>query len=324
MNNPLTTRAPHADTTIKARTSQDNLGYSHAKQHSQPTTPTRRASQDSAPDVGFDHRPYKIARDTWVIPQIGPAGPEEFFSINSAVIRGTEPVIVDTGTVANRERWLQGVFEVVDAADIRWIFLSHGDRDHTGNALELLDVCPNATVVTTFWGVRHLLADGPPPLTRLRWVNDGEPFSAGDRLLYAVRPPLWDATGTRGLFDPRTRVYWAADSFASLQSKPVTNADQLDHDYWRESFLYEHRSYAEWIPLLDNRSFAHHVRRSEQLRPSVIASAHGPVLSSPMIDEAYQMLYQLPDLGSVPEPGPTMLNQMIDAVAAIDAEPTAA
>jgi hypothetical protein len=50
----------------------------------------------------------------------------------------------------------------------------------------------------------------------MRWVNDGGSFGAGDRTLHAVRPPLWDATGTRGLIDPTSGVYWAADSFASL------------------------------------------------------------------------------------------------------------
>jgi hypothetical protein len=95
----------------------------------------------------------------------------------------------------------------------------------------------------------------------------------------------------------------------------VTNADQLDRGYWRESFTSEHRSYAEWLPLLDGRRFSEHTRRSESLRPSVIASAHGPVLSGPMVAEAYGILHALPRMGSVPEPGQAVLEQMIEALA---------
>ena len=32
-------------------------------------------------------------------------------------------------------------------ADVRWVFISHDDHDHIGNLLELLDLCPQATLV---------------------------------------------------------------------------------------------------------------------------------------------------------------------------------
>ena len=51
--------------------------------------------------------PTKIASDTYVIHQVQPAlGQPLFVYINSMVILGKEPVIVDTGTPANRKQWL--------------------------------------------------------------------------------------------------------------------------------------------------------------------------------------------------------------------------
>lgn len=51
--------------------------------------------------------PSKIAADTWVIHQVQPAlGQPLFVYLNSWVILGAEPIIVDTGTPANREQWL--------------------------------------------------------------------------------------------------------------------------------------------------------------------------------------------------------------------------
>jgi glyoxylase-like metal-dependent hydrolase (beta-lactamase superfamily II) len=141
------------------------------------------------PTVTRLQEPYRIAPDTWVIPQIVPTGKGEFACINSMVILGAEPVIVDTGCAVNRSQWLQDVSALVDPSDVRWVYLSHGDRDHTGNLDAVLERCPAATLVTTFWGVRYLMADGEPPLGRMRWVNDGESFDAGDRELHAVRPP---------------------------------------------------------------------------------------------------------------------------------------
>ena len=81
--------------------------------------------------------------------------------INSMVILGAEPVIVDTGTPANRTQWLEDVFSLVEPEDVRWIFLSHDDVDHTGNLDEALAACPNANA-------RVQLGDGRAPHELLR------------------------------------------------------------------------------------------------------------------------------------------------------------
>jgi hypothetical protein len=40
-------------------------------------------------------------------------------SINSLVIRGSEPVVVDTNTIANRDSWLADLTALVDPEDVR-------------------------------------------------------------------------------------------------------------------------------------------------------------------------------------------------------------
>jgi flavorubredoxin len=259
--------------------------------------------------------PYRIAPGTWVIPQIEPAGPERFVSINSMVITAAEPVIVDTGCAVNREQWLTDVFSIVEPADVRWVFLSHGDRDHVGNLQAVLDECPQATAITTMWGLRYLLADGPPPLDRLRWVNDGEWFDVGDRRLVAVRPPMWDGTNTRGLLDPKTGVYWAADCFASMFTHPVNDAVELDTEFWHDSFVEEHRSYCEWLSVIDPAKFDTHIAATEELARTV-ASAHGPTLTAGMVPEAYRMLHEIARMQPLSAPSQSVLDQMVGQLAA--------
>jgi flavorubredoxin len=50
----------------------------------------------------------------------------------------------------------------------------------------------------------------------MRWVNDGESWSVGDRTLEAICPPLFDSPATRGLWDAKSSVYYSADCFGSL------------------------------------------------------------------------------------------------------------
>ncbi|MBI5967166.1 MAG: MBL fold metallo-hydrolase, partial [Deltaproteobacteria bacterium] len=99
------------------------------------------------------HAPQLVAPDTYVIRQLtgeGTPAPMNVY-VNSLVINGREPVIVDTGTVSNREGWMRDVFSIVDPKDVRWIYLSHDDPDHTGNLRQALAACPNATLVTNWF-----------------------------------------------------------------------------------------------------------------------------------------------------------------------------
>lgn len=269
------------------------------------------------PVIDFD--PYPIAADTWIVPQIEPAGPGTFVSINSMVITATEPVIVDTGCAINRPRWMEQAFSIVDPTDVRWVFITHSDRDHIGNLDAVLEACPKATLITTHWGVVYALADGIPPLDRMRWVNDGDSFEAGDRTLHAVCPPLWDGAATRGLYDPTTGVYWAADCFGSYITHPVTSAADLDLTFWRESLIHEGTSNPGWHHLVDLDKFDAHVARSARLQPAVVASAHGPTLCGPMVDEGYRLVRQIARTGPATQPAQAALDAMVAAIAAAPA-----
>jgi hypothetical protein len=50
--------------------------------------------------------PALIAPDTFLIPNLVPAGDGQYLPVNSMVIRGREPVIVDTGAPVHRALWL--------------------------------------------------------------------------------------------------------------------------------------------------------------------------------------------------------------------------
>ena len=55
--------------------------------------------------------------------------------------------------------------------------------------------------MTTAFSIERLAADYRIPLDRCLWINDGDNFTAGDRTLMAVRPPIFDGPTTRGLLD---------------------------------------------------------------------------------------------------------------------------
>jgi flavorubredoxin len=260
--------------------------------------------------------PERLAPDTFLIRQLYGEGvaPVAMY-VNSMVITGKEPVILDTGPAVVRDDWFADVFSIVEPEDVRWIFLSHDDPDHTGNLLEALDVCPNATLVTNWFSVERLGTEFELPMHRMRWVNDGERFGT-DGQFVAVVPPTFDSPTTRGLFDSTTGVYWASDSFACPVTHEVTDMAELDPAFWEEAFLQTQRVLSPWHQWMDSAKYGAHLARVRGLEATVVGSAHGTALRGSQIDVAYDLLAQLPDLPAAPLPGQADLEAMMAAITA--------
>ena len=259
--------------------------------------------------------PTRIAADTYVVHQVQPAlGQPLFVFLNSMVILGQEPVVVDTGTPANREQWLKDVFSLVEPNDVRWVFLSHEDVDHTGNLDEVMTACPNATLVCNWAMLERYTNCFDFPLERCRWVIHDEPLNIGDRTLHALRPPLYDSPTTRGLFDPTTGVYWAVDSFATpLPDAQMAIAD-LDEDFWYQGMsLFAFGALCPWLSLLDHDKYGRFVDTVQGLDITTIASAHSPVIEGPFIERAFGHIRNLPALDPPALPDQSILDLVIAA-----------
>lgn len=257
--------------------------------------------------------PYRIAPDTWVIPEIVPGPPGTIVSLNSMVITAEEPVIVDTGNELSRDEWLDAAFSIVDPRDVRWVFLSHDDHDHSGNLTTVLDLCPDATLVTTQFTVERVSRAMQLPLHRMRWVNSRQPFDVGDRTLVAFRPPVFDSPVTRGLFDTKTGVYWAVDTFASPMPDHLTDIDDMPADDWAEMMLLFNRMISPWHALVDPAKFDRYVDEVSALGITTVAGGHTAAIRGERLDEAFRLLRTLPTLPEAPLLGQDDLDAILGA-----------
>jgi flavorubredoxin len=258
--------------------------------------------------------PQLVARDTWLIPNLAPAG-DLFLPVNSMVIRGAEPVIVDTGAPLHRELWLDKVFSVVEPEDVRWIFLSHDDGDHTGGLLDALEMCPNATLVTNFFSVERLALEKPAlPLERMRWIEPGGSFDAGDRTLHLFKPPIFDGPTTRGLYDPTTAAMWIVDTFACLLPEVVYDLQELPCDFIAEQLPAMNSIVSPWHQWLDPVAYNRHVDDVEGLGVLAIASAHGPIVKGDAIREAFDVVRSLAGKPIIPAPGQELLDELVTQI----------
>ena len=255
--------------------------------------------------------PTEIAPETFLIhDHAGEGHAPVLVPLNTMVIRAAEPVVVDTGMVENRDQYLADVFSIVEPEDIRWVFISHDDVDHTGNVNALMEAAPNATLVINWFMQERMGASLQVSPLRQRWVADGELLDVGDRKLLAIRPPVFDSPTTRGLFDPTTGVYWASDSFATPMLTPIRDAADLDPEMFDIGMATFNRYVSPWLELIDDAKFQATVDRIEQLAPSVMVGCHSPAIRRRYIDRAFDITRRSPTAEILPMADQQVLDEI--------------
>src|SRR4051794_2653172 len=161
-------------------------------------------------------------RDAVEVPVLGA------LPINAFVLHSAEPVLVDTGRPVVKGEFLDQLGSAIDLADIRWIWLTHPDRDHMGSLFDVLAQAPRARLVTTFFAVGYLTVEFDVPFDRVHLLNPGQALDVGDRKLHAFRPPLFDSPMTVGFYDDKTGTCFSSDCFgAPLPSVDAAFADDI-------------------------------------------------------------------------------------------------
>lgn len=220
--------------------------------------------------------PYQVAEETFVVPGALPVPGIGWLPVNAMVIRGAQPMIVDTLAIVQREEFLERVFSLLDPEDVRWLFLSHEDRDHSGSVMEVLERCPNAKLVTNFLGLGKLSEEFTIPPERVHMLNDGESLDIGDRTVTAIRPPLYDSSATRGLWDPATEVYFAADCFGAVVREPAQYTDDLAEPDLEDGYFWMNRANHIWFQHIRPEAIEAAAKRVADLGMHTLVSGHGP------------------------------------------------
>ncbi|MCV2869893.1 MBL fold metallo-hydrolase [Defluviimonas sp. WL0002] len=197
--------------------------------------------------------------------------------INAFLLKGREPVLVDTGLAALSDAMVDRLSAEIDLVDLRWIWLSHTDADHIGNLDRILSLAPNASVVTNFLGAGKMGMMGKGNPERLRLLEPGEVFEVGGHRLHQVKPPYYDAPETMGFFDEADRVLFAADAFGALLPGSVDTIEEVPEESLREGLVAWSSVDAPWLAQIDRGSLGRMLRALDALEPAHVLSGHLPV-----------------------------------------------
>ncbi len=251
-----------------------------------------------------------VLNDSAEVPGLG------FLPVNAFVIHAAEPVVVDTGLGTPDTGFMDALGSVLDPEDVRWIWLTHPDRDHTGSLFELLEAAPQARVITTFIGVGIMSTERPLPLDRVFLLNPGQKIDVGDRTLTAFRPPLYDSPATVGFYDDRSRTCVSSDCFgAPLPTEELASCSEVGDvpaDQLRAGQLLWATIDSPWVHGVDTARLQESLEPLREMDPELILSSHLPPSRGRMADYL-DMISVAPEAEQFVGPDQQALEQMLAA-----------
>lgn len=227
---------------------------------------------------------YTAAPDIEVLTSDFPIPGFGLVPINSFVLKGLEPILVDTGAVVQNGEFMPALRSVIDPSELKWLWITHTDFDHMGSLHQLLAENPKLRVITTFLGVGIMSLSAPLPMDRVYLVNPGEKITVGDRTLSAVRPPAFDNPSTTGFYDDKSGAFFSSDCFGALLSAVPQNAADLSDKDLRDGQVFWATLDSPWLHKVDRTAFARELDGIRQMAPKMILSSHLPAAPGRMTE----------------------------------------
>jgi flavorubredoxin len=255
-------------------------------------------SYTAAPDI-------EVLSSSFPIPGFG------LVPINAFVIKGREPILVDTGAVVESAEFMRALRKVIDPAELRWIWVTHTDFDHTGSLHQLLAENPGIRVISTFLGVGIMGLANPLPLDRVHLLNPGQTMTIADRTLTAFRPPAFDNPSTTGFYEAKSGILFSSDCFGALLSSVPDNAAELSDTDLKDGQMFWATVDSPWLHKVDQAAFATELDVIRKMAPRMILSSHLPPAPGRLTERLLSALAAVPAARPFVGPDQAALEQMI-------------
>jgi flavorubredoxin len=256
------------------------------------------------------YKPHQAMPDIEVIPAHFSIPDAGFLPINAFIIKAKEPVLVDTGMGIECEEFMKALELIIDPQDLRWVWLTHDDADHTGNIQKVLEAAPSARLAANSLAVLRMSTAWQVPMHRIYWLNSGDNINVGDRKLTAVRPPLFDNPTTIGIYDNRSEAFFSADCFGAIIPTPAQNVDDVTEGDLAQGMISWASADSPWVHIIEQSKFSQALDRIRQIAPKMIFSAHLPPARG-KTEHLLELLAMVPTSTPFVTPDQTALEQIL-------------
>ena len=204
-------------------------------------------------------------------------------SYNAYLVKGQDKIaLLDTVDPAKTERLLRNIKEAnVDKID--YIVAHHAEQDHSGSISAVLQLYPEAKVVTSTKAKKMLMDLLLLSEEHFIAVEDKETLSLGNKTLEFHYTPWVHWPETMVTYLPEDKILFSCDF---LGSHIATSDLFVPNEYLVYNAA---KTYFAEIMMPFRTKVAKNLERIEELQPEIIAPSHGPVYDRPQfIIDAYK------------------------------------
>jgi flavorubredoxin len=202
-------------------------------------------------------------------------------SYNSYVVKDKKTALIDTVDPTKAHELVNHLDEL--GVTIDFVISNHAEQDHSGSIPTVLELYPEAKVVTNS-KCKGMLKDLLLiPEDRFMTVEDGDTLSLGDKKLEFIKAPWVHWPETMFTYLREDKILFSCDFLGShLAASSLFVEDEAE--------LYESakRYYAE-IMMPFRTSIKGHLKRLDTMSVDIVAPSHGPIHRNPeFIMDAYR------------------------------------
>jgi len=203
-------------------------------------------------------------------------------SYNSYIIKGSQKTaLIDTVEPDFAEDLIKNIKES-DVTNIDYIIANHAEQDHSGSIPHILEVYPNATVLTSEKGKDMIMNLLELDEENIKVVGHEDNISLGDKTLEFVDTPWVHWPETISTYLKEDNILFSCDFFGSH----LATSDLYVRDE-NEVYRAAKRYYAE-IMMPFRKVIKANLTKVEKYEIDMIAPSHGPIYDNPeLILDAY-------------------------------------
>ncbi len=194
---------------------------------------------------------------------------------NAYLIKGSEKTaLIDTVDPTKEDELLKNL-EIAGTKTIDYVIPNHGEQDHSGTIPAILELYPEAKVVTNPKCKGILMDLLLIPEEKFVEVNDNERLSLGDKTLKFIIAPWVHWPETMLTYLQEDKILFPCDLFGShLATSDLYAVDE------QKAYPCAKRYYAE-IMMPFRTSIKKHMEKLKKYEMRLIAPSHGPIHSKP-------------------------------------------
>lgn len=191
---------------------------------------------------------------------------------NSYFINADKKTVVETCKEKFWDVYLEKLKKVVNPAEIEYIILNHTEPDHSGNALKLMNMAPNAKIVGTGNVIRYMNELGNCEFPHIV-VKDGDTLNLGNKTLRFIGAPNLHWPDSMYSYLEEDKVLFTCDSFGSHYCHEEMYDDKVGN--FDDAFKY----YFDVILKPFSKFMLKAIEKIRPLDIQAICTGHGPLLT---------------------------------------------